>query len=792
MASRSALDPTKRKPLPEIQDEFEFYTNEWRAIRATAAEDMRYVAGQPFSEDDLDARGDRPPVAPDEMTQYRVQVTNALRKAPRGAKFQPVGRGAGEKSAEFYQNKWREIEYRSHAVEHYIGSAENILQRGYGAFRIDIRYSNPRAVNPELWIDGFPDPDVVLPDPTIKLRSGLDMKGCFILETMRRTEFLKRYPGAEVRNFSDYSDRYKGWIHPGLGGMRIQVAEYWKVETRPRVLHAVMVGPENAQWVGAGQRSKPIAMFADEIEAFMGARQARGLKVLANRKIRDVDYPDVKRRITNGLEVLSTESWPGKYIPIVLMFGPILYVPDGGQTRKEILSMTRFAKAPWKSYCYACSQELEVLGQVPKASVVVYKGQLAGLEDQWEESLYTPLAFLEAHGRISGMKESDELLPLPKRLEYAQAEYLQAIELVKEGFRRAIQAAMGSNFLPTQAQRINDKSGEALRQIDEAATKGTWHFVDAYEDGIRTGGVIGEDLMDKVYDYAGETSVMSIKFEAQQVEINDPKNDQAVSTFGDHLVTVTTAPSSDSEYDAVQTFLGALLTNLGEIAGILGPQTTAYLLSQLIKMRNMGPLGDELAEAILPPQFRQQGQDGKPMDPALVGAQQKIQQLQQQLQAAENEIHSKITVEKVKGAIQRELVMLKNQATSADKAADRSVKLEVAAIQAKIETMAMVLEELERLGGLHEAQAQRMHDAGQGTLDRAHETVEKVKDRIHDRHTQHAEHHAAMAIAAQGVAGDMAKADQGAGHDAAAADQAAGHAAGLQEQAAALAPKGGE
>lgn len=797
----AAVDPTRKKPLPEIREEFEHYTNEWREIRAAGADDMRYVAGQPFDEDDLEARGDRPTVAPDEITQYRVQVTNALRKAPRGAKFQPAGRGAGEKSAEFYQAKWREIEYRSHAVEAYIGAAENVLQRGYAAFRLDIQYVNPRDINPEIVIEGFPDPDVVLPDPSIKLRSGLDMKGCFVLETMRRTEFLRRWPGAEVRNFSDYSNRYKAWVQPGIGGLNVQVAERWKVDYQERELRAVVVGAAD----GSGQRSKPIPMFEDEIEEFLKSRHAQGIRLFANRKVRDVDYPEVKRHITNGLEVLEKENWPGKYIPIVLMFGPILYVPEGGRVRKEVVSMTRFAKAPWKSYCYACSQELEVLGQVPKSSVMVVKGQLAGLEQDWKESLYTPKVFLEYLDKVPGMEAGQERLGPPQPNPYAQAEYLQSIELVKEGMRRAIQAAVGSNFLPTQAGRINDKSGEALKHIDEAATKGTWHFVDAYEDGIRTAGVIGEDLMDKVYDYEGETSTMSVKFEAQTVQINSPGNKKAVSTFGDHLVTVTTAPSSDSEYDAVQEFVDGLLRSIGEIAGIVGPGGAAYILAQSIKMKNLGPLGDELAEALIPPQYRQQGKDGKPMDPALVAAQGQIKQLQQQLQAATQEIQSKITVEKVKGAINKEIATLKAQFTSADKAADRAVKLDVAAIQAKIETMAMVLEELGRLGGLDDAAAQRMHDAGQGAVDRSHDTIERVKDRIHERHTQGAEHHAAMAIAAQGVAGQMAQADQGAGHDAAAAEQdagnkaalaeqAAGHQAGLQQQAAELAPKpaGGE
>jgi hypothetical protein len=169
---------------------------------------------------------------------------------------------------------------------------------------------------------------------------------------------------------------------------------------------------------------------------------------------------------------------------------------------------------------------------------------------------------------MPGMKETEERLPPPQRMEYTQAEYLQSIELVKQGFRRAIQAAPARTSSRRRRSALNDKSGTALEHIDDAATKGTWHFVDAYEEGIRAGGVILEDLIDKTYDYTGETATMSAKFEAQTVRINDPQDPQAVSTYGDHLVTVSTAPSSDSEYDAAEKFIELMIGNLGEIAQI--------------------------------------------------------------------------------------------------------------------------------------------------------------------------------------------------------------------------------
>src|SRR5262245_28639146 len=114
--SRSVLDPTQSRELKDLRERYEYATLEWQDIRKEAALDMRFVAGQPFSEEELDEREERPTVAPEEMSQYRNKVTNSLRGNPRGIKFTPRGNGADKRSAEFYQKKTREIEYRSHAV----------------------------------------------------------------------------------------------------------------------------------------------------------------------------------------------------------------------------------------------------------------------------------------------------------------------------------------------------------------------------------------------------------------------------------------------------------------------------------------------------------------------------------------------------------------------------------------------------------------------------------------------------------------------------------------------------
>lgn len=717
--SKSLIDPTKSPILKEIRERHEYAKNEWADIRKEAAKDMQFVKGNPWDDDDLEIREDRPTIAPEEMSQYRNQVTNALRGNPRGIKFQPAGGGADANTAQFYQDKAREIEYRSHAPEHYIGAAENVLQRSYGYWRIKKEYESPRSPNQELWIEGFPDPDVVLPDPDAKRRTSEDMKFCFVLETMGRTEFKRKWKKAKIVNFSDYVGRYKDWL---IDAKSVQVGEYWAVETYARKLFALMLsmrGPDGREQLAP----KPMFVFEDELEAIQ-KQASRGVLIQSQRELRTVDYPEVKLRITNGLEVLHEETWPGKYIPIVSIYGPVLYVPEGGQVKKTVVSMTRFGRDPWKAYCYASSQELEVLGMVPHGSVVAVEGQLAGHEDEWEDALHRPKLVLQYKNRVPGMPAEAANLGKPERMEYTQGEYLQAIEMVKEGFRRAIQAAMGSNFLPTQAQKQNEKSGEALDKILGAATQGTYHFVDAYEDGIRHTGVILEDLIDKVTDYEGETSVLDSKLTAKTVPINAPNNPESVSTRGDHLVTVTTAPSSDSEFDAAQKFLEHLIGNLEAIAKLRGPDVAAALMAQAIRGMNMGRTGDAIADLIEPESMKEK--DGqKPADPQLLQAKGQIQQLQQKLQELGFVIHAKQVEGQTKYAIEK----LKTDATERDKAADREVKLFLGQMSDKLDRMWLFLEESKLVGARHDERVNNIHA-------HAHDAAERAKDRAHEVHVQ--------------------------------------------------------
>jgi hypothetical protein len=474
-------------------------------------------------------------------------------------------------------------------------------------------------------------------------------------------------------------------------------------------------------------------VFEDEFEK---TYRPKGWTVV--RELRTVDDPTVKMYLTDGLDILHAQDWPGKYIPIVSCYGKVLYVPEGGQVKRRILSMTRFGRDPWKAYCYCCSQELEVLSMVPKAPIMAVEGQLGRHQQEWEESTHTPKAVLFYQMRTAQTGEA--ALPPPQRLDYLQGEYLQGLQVVKEGYRRAIQAAMGSNFLPTQAQRRNEKSGTALDKIDAASAQGTYHFVHSYEAMIRRVGVLFEDLAPAIYDYTGDVGTIGAAGEALNVRINDPQDPDSVSTQGDYLVTVSTAPSSESERSAAEDFTDTLVQNIGMIAQLAGPKVASAIFARSIRMRTLGPIGDAIADLIEPPEFK--SANGEPVSPEVAQLHAQVQQLTQLLQQAQQAAQGKA------GELQskQQIALLQEQGDSQRAREANETKLAVATLTAKFETlqnaMKLFAEERDRLGT-------QAHERASDAIAAAHEVRMAGRGHAHDQALLAAEqaHEAALGAA---------------------------------------------
>jgi hypothetical protein len=302
----------------------------WKEARDEGDKDMLCVSGDvwgamdPVGKRDRDAKN-RPCISFDELSQYTNQAINDLRGNKRAIVVSPVGAGANAQTAEYRQNRIRQIEYRSNAQQAYLGMYADAIQRGYGFLRIIAQYVDD-SDDQELLIRPCYNPNLVTPDANSIRPDGADMKRCTIREVWRWSDFARRFPRAERRSFTEgMTEEAPSWVTKDT----LTLAEHWVIETTARKRLTVMAP-------GAEQ---PEYQWDDELK--------KGQKPKGEvRRTRDIETSKVKQYLTNGLEILDTVDWPGKWVPVVSCFGKVLYINDGGKTRRILMSMVRLAREP--------------------------------------------------------------------------------------------------------------------------------------------------------------------------------------------------------------------------------------------------------------------------------------------------------------------------------------------------------------------------------------------------------------------------------------------------------------
>lgn len=642
-----------RDILDRVHDRFTYCVDRWDEVRKEAKIDMRHVKGDPWDPQERLARvkAKRPVIALDELGQYENQVVNEVRANPRAIKFSPVGDGANDKTARFYANKTREIEYRSHAQQHYTRAFQNMVERSYGYAKVRTEYVTDKPAKPSdpwsafskrLLIDGVADPDSIYPDPDFVDATGRDWKYLFEIESRTRAEFKREWPKAAIQDFTPDLVKYSnGWIDQSS----VRIAAYWELEHTRRVLQAwEIVNPETGE---------PVVFEWWEDEAEMMVEQATAAGGKPTKKTeREVLDPKVTQYLTNGVEVLETNPWPGKWIPYVAMFGKMLWIDEGSGPKLVIMSMTRLARDPNMLHAYYTSCEAEMIGMTPKVPWWVWKGSIdKGNALKIQKANHEPVAFIEVDPKLS--TNQMDTPGMPQRIPFEPP--IQAIEMGKEGARRAIQASMGLTPLPTSAQRRNEKSGVALKQIEDSGQRGSYHFIDSYNMGIERVGELLEDLIPKVHDTKGETPVLGPDMKPSNMYIGaDPQNppqgvkeDQIIPSIeGLHAVTIEVGPEVQSERQEASNFVDGFMGS--QLVSMLPPPMALEILSLLVKLKNLGPIGDQISEILKPSDQKQEMVPKQEVAQAMQEGQQIIEMLQKRVQELETEQAAKVQLEQVR------------------------------------------------------------------------------------------------------------------------------------------------
>lgn len=669
--------------LKELQQAYTSDDADWKDHRDAREGDMKAL-GPDSTWDDRERRArkaeGRPCLSFDEVGQYINQLVNDAREQERAVDVSPGPDDEDDAEARFVAAFIREIEEQSNAQLAYTRMFEDAASGGYGFLRIMPEYSQdltgdesdgigPEAFEQVLRIRPIHNPDLVTPGYFTQPDFS-DAERFWIEERVARDEFERRWPDAEVKGADIAKAAGARWAD----SKAVWVRECWqKKSTRKRL--ALLPPP--------GGVGDPVGVWVDSIPK----DERRAVLATALRE-RWVEVPKITQLITNGAEVLEDEkTMPGRYLPIVGCTGKILWVGE----KRHLLSLIRKAIDPQQVLNYYRTSEAELASMAPKFPWFYYEGALdAKNAGKLRDANRKPVGGIAIKPKFEGWSEAWGPVPYPSRNPYEPP--IQAFEIGAESTRRAIQAATGTGFLPTEAQRQNQKSGVALQEIATSATKGAYHYVDHYEHAIRRVGVVLVDKIPYYYDTARDLRVRKKDGTPIQVRINDESaaappelggkesaGKPIMLTKGRRLtVTVATGPSYATEREKASKFADTLVTGR--------PETFAWFADLIFKLKQIGPLGDEMAErakVMLPPaiQAMLNGQQGNPeaqqLKAQLTQAQQVIQQLQRILETEQIKGQSALELKKLDGDIRLAL---------ADMAGKQKLQQIAATVAADIDT----------------------------------------------------------------------------------------------------------
>ena len=613
--------------LQEIRENFEYCARYWREIREEGDTDMRFACGDPWDPKEKKLREDahRPCVVFQELGQYLDQLINDVRRNRRAVKVDPAGYGATDKTAEFRANLIRQIEYVSKAQAVYATTAENAFIRGYGYARVSKRFISG-SFNQELLILPIPNPNCVWIDPACKQRDRSDMRYAFIVEWTRLADFKKRWPKAEVKSFSaEMLADLPMWIKDDF----VQTAEYWRIKTDPRTLLSLDIGGGMnvyADELADAEIDGETVRLARQCDLGKGVVVPKGThKVLRSREIEE-ENRTVEQYITNGVEILEENPQDGKYIPLGCCFGKERYVDEGSGSKLVIESLIRQARDPFMAYCYAQTTGLELLGMMPKALWSCYEGQFEGHEEEVANAGHAPILAIQFKAKT---EESGETILPPPQWNHWDVP-LQSVQVLAESYRRAIQASMGMYNASVGKHDTAGQSGVAIKELDDQSEQGSFHFIDNLDSFLEHIGRICDDLIDSTYDAVQDVGTRLPSGEHKMVRINEQWTDPQTGEIyhyrigeGKHCVSITTGPSSQSQRDEASKFADSLSQN---------PQVFGRIADLVVKLKNLGPIGDEIAKRLVPADVaaREGGQGGPPLPPQ---AQALMAQMKQQLMA---------------------------------------------------------------------------------------------------------------------------------------------------------------
>ena len=458
--------PADERILAQARADFARAREAGREDRQAAAEDLRFARlGEQWPEAIRRAREQegRPCLTLNRLPAFIRQVVNEARQNRPAITCHPVDSAADPATAEVLNGLIRNIEQSSDADVAYDTALDFAVTCGFGVLRIVARPSEGGSEDLDLAIERVADPFSVWGDPDSLAADSSDWDVAFVTRQMDRRAFAARWPQAEAVDFEDEDPAGAGGPRREAGG-QVRLVEFWRREAVERSLITLSDGQE---------------MEAQVFEARRPFLEAAGLAPVG--PPRTAPGVRVVQRILSGAAVLETVDWPGRFIPLVPVYGEEIRV-DG---RRRLRGLVRDARDAQRMFNYWRTTSTELVALAPKAPFIGRKGAFDTDQAKWASANSQTHAFIEYDGPEPPQRQPFAGVPAG-----ALQEALNAADDLK--------SIMGLHDASLGA-RSNETSGKAILARQREGDVSTFHYIDNLSRAIRHAGRVLIDLIPRVY-----------------------------------------------------------------------------------------------------------------------------------------------------------------------------------------------------------------------------------------------------------------------------------------------------
>lgn len=583
--------------LREAREAFQRASDVENDNRQTALEDIRFArAGEQWPADIIRQRQieGRPCLTINKLPAFIRQVVNDARQNKPSINVHPADSGADPETAEVINGLIRNIEYTSNADIAYDTATECAVTGGFGYIRVGLDYAFDDSFDMDIQIKRVSNPFSVYGDPNSTAADSSDWDTAFVVDRLSKSQYETQYKGkAKVDWDSTAWTGLKGtdWLNDD----GVLVAEWWQREQVDRVIVVTQDG---------------MVFGRDELESDPDLQTLLEAGVLQIHGERTTKTHKVTQRIMSGSEVLETNDWLGRYIPIVPVYGDEFDI----EGKRYFRSMIHNAIDSQRAFNYWRTAATELVALAPKVPYIGPKGAFDHDVERWNTANTKSHPYLEYGGQTPPQRQ-----PLDTG---AAAGSLQEALNASDDMKAIIgiyDASLGA--------RSNETSGRAIMARQREGDVSTFHFIDNMSRAIRHTGRILIDLIPKVYTgpriirVIGEDGSQAVKKINQPTEATDKKGnpllDEAGQTImamhdltaGKYDLTVSTGPSFTTRREEAAAQMTEMIRAFPQAAPVVGPELAKNL---------DWPGADEIAEKMeamasgqLPPEAQQMIEQGK-------------------------------------------------------------------------------------------------------------------------------------------------------------------------------------